>query len=127
MAVDNPISYGKVRILAMWREPHPGRLAQNLSLGIQHFSGSLAAYAAITDRTLHAGPLQPLRYADVAFACSRGPARLLVYETSFFGPPLHFEQVFIKRADDVYVATYTRGITQPEISSAAHALRVVCR
>ncbi|MBV8149966.1 MAG: hypothetical protein JOY59_00285 [Candidatus Eremiobacteraeota bacterium] len=127
ISVENPKSYGKVRILAMWREPGTPRIAQNLSLGIQHFSASLATYAAVTDQTLHSGPLKPTRYADVPYACTRGPARLLVYETSFFGLPLHFEQIFIKRADDVYVATYTRGIKQVQNVLAARALRGVCR
>lgn len=127
VALDQPPSYGHERTLAMWREPAPRGQAQNISLAIQPFGQSIEAYAMETGRTLHLGPFKPTLYKDVPLPCNAGPARLLVYETRFFGEPQHFEQIMIKRGGDVYIATYTRGIKQPQSRAAAAALRAICR
>lgn len=127
VAIDQPPSYGHVRTLAMWREPAPKGPAQNISLAIQPFAGTVEAYAVETSHTLHTGPFKPTLYTDTPLPCGAGPARFLVYETKFFGEPQHFEQVLVKRAGDVYVATYTRGLRQPESAAAAAALRAICR
>ena len=127
MLVENPPNYGAVRILVMWKDPGSASLRQNISLGVQQFAGSVEAYARATGRELNGGAIRPTRYRDAPLACAAGPARMLVYDTRSFGFAGHFEQILIKRASDVYVATYTRGADQPENRAAAAALREICR
>ncbi|MBV8601843.1 MAG: hypothetical protein JO359_09810 [Candidatus Eremiobacteraeota bacterium] len=124
--VENPPNYGTLKILAMWKEAKEEDGPQNISLGVQPYAGRLASYVAATKRMLYAGT-QPTLYSEKPFACASGPARLLVYESSAFGTAAHFEQLLVQRTTDVYVATYTRRMTQPQDAAAASALRSICR
>ena len=126
--VESPPRFGALQILAMWREPAPADgFAQNLSLGVERFPGSLDAYVGATTRAIRTAARGPVAVRVAPFGCSSGPARLLQYDTAAFGARAHFEQLLIKRTSDVYVATYTRGVDQRPENEAGSALRAVCR